>query len=149
MVGPQAAFLGADIVESLFDRDFRAGARSGRQALRLEGGSISSRVATEAVSTGVCAGCVQVTGEGHPVVLLAEHQTTGGYPIAACVVWADIPRAAQTKPGDAVRFVRTDVGGARAALIESVVMLRSLRRVSEASAESVESQLARGFFEGA
>jgi biotin-dependent carboxylase-like uncharacterized protein len=149
MVGPQAALLGADIVDSLFAREFRAGARSGRQALRLEGASIASRAATEAVSTGVCAGCVQVTGEGQPVVMLAEHQTTGGYPVALCVVWADLPRAAQTKPGDAVRFARTDAGGARAALYESVAMLRSLRRVAEASAASVESQLSRGFFEGA
>lgn len=149
MIGPQADLLEAGAVDALFAREFRAGARSGRQALRLEGDPIASRGATDAVSTGVCAGGVQLTGDGQPIVMLAEHQTTGGYPVALCVVWADVPRAAQAKPGDAVRFVKVDAGEARAALSDSVSRLRSVRRVTGASVAGMESHLARGFFEGA
>ena len=148
MIGPQAPLLPNEVVDALFTREFRAGTRSGRQALRLEGDAIVSRSATDAVSTGVCAGCVQVTGDGLPLVMLSEHQTTGGYPVALCVIYADVPRAAQVKPGDAVRFERADAAAARNALYESVAMLRSLRPVTDRAGDSLESRLSLGFVEG-
>ena len=148
MVGPQSALFGDRAVEALFAGEFRVGTRSGRQALRLEGDAIASTAAMGAVSTGVCAGCVQVTGEGLPIVMLSEHQTTGGYPVPLCVIFADLPRAAQARPGDVVRFERADAGAARRALYESVEMLRSLRRAPVVSDASMETRLAQGFFEG-
>jgi allophanate hydrolase subunit 2 len=56
------------------------------------------------LSEGAYAGCVQVTSAGLPVILLAEHQTTGGYATAACTIAADVPRAGQLKAGDRVRL---------------------------------------------
>ena len=149
MIGPHAAVLGADVIDKLFDREFRVTPRSSRQALRLEPGTALMRRASDAVSAGVCAGCVQVTGDGSPVVMLAEHQTTGGYPVGICVVWADMPQAAQARPGDSIKFVRVDFGGARRALAGSGARLRSLGPVHQDEREqSVDDKLARGFFEG-
>lgn len=58
----------------------------------------------DAVSFGLCAGCVQVGNDGQPIILLCDHQTTGGYGVAWVVIRADLPLAAQLRPGDRVVF---------------------------------------------
>jgi biotin-dependent carboxylase-like uncharacterized protein len=148
-IGPDAEHLGSHVVDALFSGSYIATSRSSRQALRLDGASVAPRSATDRVSAGVSAGCVQLTGDGLPVVLLAEHQTTGGYPVAICVVWADVPRAAQIRPGEAVTFVRVDWAQARHALVATAAALRSLRLAADVAGGVDEASLARGFFEGA
>jgi antagonist of KipI len=56
---------------------------------------------------------VQVPPDGHPIVLLADAQTLGGYPQLAHVVSADLPRMAQVRPGETVRFEEVTLGQAR------------------------------------
>jgi allophanate hydrolase subunit 2 len=149
MVGPHAQRLGAAVIEALLSTEYRATPRSSRQALRLDGMPLASPSAADALSAGVSAGCVQVTGDGLPLVMLSEHQTTGGYAVALCVIWADVPRAAQIRPGDVLRFERVAIGAARTALEQSVRCLRSLRPVDpREDVSSAEERLARGFFEG-
>ena len=148
MPGPDAVRLGAEVLDALCSTEYRAGVRSNRQAIRLEGAAIALHGARDAVTAGVCAGCVQVTGDGLPVVLLAEHQTTGGYLVALCVISADLSRAAQIRPGDRVRFARTDFGGARDALAEAAQRLRAMRPVLHSAPDLDAERLARGFFEG-
>jgi biotin-dependent carboxylase-like uncharacterized protein len=105
-----------------------ASPRSGRQALRLDGDPIlGGRV--DATSEGVAAGCVQITGDGSPILLLCEHQTTGGYPVVLCVISADVPRAAQVRPGDKVRFETVGFRVASKAFRTAVMKLRSLGEV--------------------
>jgi allophanate hydrolase subunit 2 len=58
----------------------------------------------ELPSEGVAAGSLQVTHDGQPILLLADHPTTGGYPVIAVVVSADLGVAAQLRPGQRVRF---------------------------------------------
>jgi allophanate hydrolase subunit 2 len=55
-------------------------------------------------SEGACRGAVQVPPSGEPVVFLADHPVTGGYPVVAVVVDEDVDRAAQVRPGQALRF---------------------------------------------
>lgn len=149
LIGPDAHLLGAAAIDELFERTFRGSARSSRQGLRLEGSAVAGG-ASDAISAGVCAGCVQVPGDGSPIVLLAEHQTTGGYPVALCVITADIPLAAQVRPGDEVRFERVDRSGARSALADVADRLRAVRPVTNgASHDSDAARLGRGFAEGA
>jgi biotin-dependent carboxylase-like uncharacterized protein len=127
LAGPDSAVVGPDAIEALCSQTFRGSVRSSRQGLRLEGGPIGGG-SGELISAGVCAGCVQLPGDGLPIVLLAEHQTTGGYPVALCVITADIGVAAQVKPGDDVRFERVDRATARDALALMSERLRSLLR---------------------
>lgn len=150
LAGPDAAQLGSDVVAELFAAVFRASARSNRQALRLEGATIGGGQ-SDAISAGVCAGCVQLPGDGSPIILLAEHQTTGGYPVALCVITADIPVAAQVSPGDEVRFERVDRAGARAALAEAGMRLRLVRAavLKNVATDPDAGRLGRGFAEGA
>ena len=77
--------------------------------LRLTGSTVSRAAAhdgTELPSEGVVRGAVQVPAGGEPVVFLADHPVTGGYPVVAVLTASAADRAAQLRPGDAVRLVR-------------------------------------------
>jgi antagonist of KipI len=75
------------------------------------------------LSAGVCAGCVQLSSDGLPIILLAEHQTTGGYAVPLTVISADTPDAAQLRPGDQVRFRLVVQSEAAVALAEKMKTL--------------------------
>lgn len=68
------------------------------------------------VSDGIATGAIQVPGSGEPIVLLADRQTTGGYPKIATVISADLPRLGQARPGDQIAFAIVTVAEAVAAL---------------------------------
>jgi biotin-dependent carboxylase-like uncharacterized protein len=105
----------ADRLEALVAAEWRVGSGSDRVGLRLEGSTLEAPASGELLSHGVVTGAVQVP-DGTPIVLLADHQTTGGYPIAAVVITADHPRLGQLRPGVSVRFVATTIDEARLAL---------------------------------
>jgi len=88
-------------------RAWRVGNRSNRQGLRLEGASLDSDHPEE-ISAPVAPGTVQLPPDGQPIVLLADAQTVGGYPRLGHVVAADLPRLAQLRPGDSLRFQSCD-----------------------------------------
>lgn len=77
--------------------------RSDRMGVRLRGEPLPTR-GGELVTAGMAEGAVQVPGGGEPIVLLADHQTTGGYPVVATVIAADLPLVAQREPGEEIRF---------------------------------------------
>lgn len=79
-------------------------ARSNRAGVRLDGPPLVRRVRGELPSEGMVTGSLQVPPNGLPIVFLADHPTTGGYPVAAVLVTADIARAGQLRPGQRVRF---------------------------------------------
>jgi 5-oxoprolinase (ATP-hydrolysing) subunit C len=85
---------------------FRVSTRIDRMGARLEDGAgvFSGQAALSLVSDAVVAGDIQILGEGTPIVLLRDHQPTGGYPRIATVVSADFDRFAQMRPGTEVRF---------------------------------------------
>lgn len=99
--GPQLDWLDDPAV--LATTDWTASSRSNRVGLRLDGTALPRR-AGEVPSAGVVRGVVQVPPGGGPVVLLADHPVTGGYPVAAVVLDRDVDRAAQIRPGQSVRF---------------------------------------------
>ncbi len=88
--------------------------RSDRQGLRCAGSAMAV-TATEHVSAPVAPGTIQLPPDGRPIVLLADAQTVGGYPRLGHVIATDLPRLAQLRAGDALRFVAVDAAGARTA----------------------------------
>jgi len=96
--------------QTRFTRD----ARGNRMGVRLdpEGGGFASRAGLTVLSEAIVPGDIQITGDGAPFVLLAECQTTGGYPRIGAVLPCDLPRVAQAPPGTALRlrFVSRDAG---------------------------------------
>jgi biotin-dependent carboxylase-like uncharacterized protein len=103
-------------LEAIVAADWKVGSASDRVGLRLEGPSLDAPASGELLSHGVVTGTIQLPPDGVPIVLLADHQTTGGYPIAAVVITADHPRLGQLRPGASVRFAAATIDEARLAL---------------------------------
>jgi antagonist of KipI len=111
VAGPHDDRFGRDSVERFFSHAFAVLPESDRMAVRLAGAPLEPP-AGDLLSCGIVAGAVQVPRGGAPIVLLADHQTTGGYPIIATVVRADLGVIAQAVPGQYVRFDRVTPDGA-------------------------------------
>lgn len=90
--------------EQLFSEPFRISASSDRMGYRLDGAPLSLRRRIELLSEAVAFGTVQLPPGGAPIILMADRQTTGGYPRIGEVATVDLPLVAQLKPGDHVRF---------------------------------------------
>ncbi|MFC6011622.1 biotin-dependent carboxyltransferase family protein [Nocardia lasii] len=89
--------------------------RVGARLDRLDGPPLVRSIARELPSEGVALGSVQVPPNGQPVVFLADHPITGGYPVIAVVLDADVDRVAQARPGERLKFVISAAdSGARA-----------------------------------
>jgi biotin-dependent carboxylase-like uncharacterized protein len=102
--GPRRDWLQASAWGELTSREWAVSADSDRVGLRLTGPRLLRARTDELPSEGLVAGAVQVPPDGGPVLFLADHPVTGGYPVLAVVVTADLPLAAQLRPGDGVRF---------------------------------------------
>ncbi len=107
--GPQTAMFAADEVARFQSTRFARDPRGNRMGVRLipEGDGFHSRAGLSILSDIVVPGDIQITGDGAPMVLLSECQTTGGYPRIGTVLPCDLPRAAQAPAGAAltIRFV--------------------------------------------
>jgi allophanate hydrolase subunit 2 len=114
--GPHAADLGPRAFDSLLATAWTVSPTSDRVGLRLEGDPIAAMAAAELASHGVIAGTIQLPPDRRPIVLLVDHQPTGGYPVIAVVITADLDRLGQLAPGAAVWFEPTTQDQARAAL---------------------------------
>ncbi len=104
--GPRADWLEADALDVLCGSGYSVAADSDRVGLRLDGPALRRTRGGELPSEGLVLGAVQVPPDGRPVVFLADHPTTGGYPVVAVVETDDLARCAQLRPGDPVSFRR-------------------------------------------
>ncbi len=103
--GAHFGHLDVQSQQSVFAREFRIGSQSNRVGYRLQGHALRLREPLELISEGIVPGTVQLPPDGEPIVLMAEAPTTGGYPRIGHVAAVDLPRLAQRRPGQAVRFV--------------------------------------------
>lgn len=83
---------------------YQVSVNSDRMGCRLEGAVIEAKHGTDIISDGIVNGSIQVTAGGLPIILLADRQTTGGYAKIATVLSEDLPKLAQVRPGDVLRF---------------------------------------------
>jgi biotin-dependent carboxylase-like uncharacterized protein len=113
LAGPQASQFDDAGLAAFFSGNYRVGAASDRRGLRLSG-PVVTHVRAELPSQGVLPGAVQVPPDGQPIILGWDGPVTGGYPVIAGVISADMPKLAQMRPGDAVRFVTIELAVARA-----------------------------------
>jgi len=103
-LGPRHDWFTAAALDTLVRTEYRVSPVSNRVALRLTGAPLERAVPVELPSEGVVLGAVQVPADGQPLIFLADHPTTGGYPVVAVVDDADVDRCAQARPGTPVRF---------------------------------------------
>lgn len=88
----------------LVSQPWQASDRSNRVGMRLSGAAFERAGHDELASEGVWRGAVQVPPSGEPVLFLADHPVTGGYPVIAVVIDEDVDRAAQVQPGQSLSF---------------------------------------------
>ncbi|MGW8730991.1 5-oxoprolinase subunit C family protein [Streptomyces sp. NPDC055808] len=103
--GPRADWFAPDTPAALAAGHYRVSSASNRIGLRTEGPALRRSLEGELPSEGMVLGAVQVPPDGRPVVFLADHPTTGGYPVIGVVPEPDLAAAAQAAPGTPLRFV--------------------------------------------
>ncbi|WP_413450033.1 urea amidolyase family protein [Georgenia phoenicis] len=104
LIGPRADRVTAESLRRLLDQEWTVTERSNRVGLRLDGTPLELTDRAELASEGTVAGAVQLPADGRPVVFLADHPVTGGYPVLAVVRETDLDALAQARPGDRLRF---------------------------------------------
>ena len=104
ILGPHQDHFTPQALQIFLAAAFRVRADSDRSGLRLGGPSVARQIDDELDSQGMLTGAVQVPADGQPIVLLSNHGATGGYPVIAAVISADVPYLGQLRPGTRVRF---------------------------------------------
>lgn len=106
MEGRHRAHFDAAAQRAFFEATWKVSPDSNRMGFRLLGPALARIEPVEILSEPACLGTVQVPANGMPIALMADHQTTGGYPKIAEIAAADVPRLAQLAPGGTVQFAR-------------------------------------------
>jgi len=127
IAGPHIKRLDAAGRKALFGSVFKVSRDADRMGYRLEGPALDAS-GDELLSFGLVSGAVQVPPSGQPILLMADHQTAGGYPVVATVVSASMPVAAQLLPGDEVSFAEVS--------IEAALRMRAAQRAALDSLKS-------------
>jgi allophanate hydrolase subunit 2 len=115
VTGPQADYFTPAALAILLSAEFEITPQADRMGYRLHGPALEHAKGFNLVSDAIAAGSIQVPGGGQPIILLADRQTTGGYPKIATVISADLPALGQRRPGDRLRFEAVDLAAAHAA----------------------------------
>jgi len=154
IAGPQADLFTKDAFDRLCSQSFAVHVRSDRMAYRLTGPALTHANGYNIVSDGVLPGSIQVPGDGQPLVLMRDCQTTGGYPKIATVISADLDRLAQMRPGAMVFFRPVGMDEAVAAarrmrsVIEDLPMRPRPATAGPGSEELLSNNLVSGVIDG-
>ena len=118
LTGPHAEMFTSAAYATLCGGRYTVTPQSNRMGYRLEGPRLAHRDRADILSDATAIGSIQVPASGQPILLMADRQTTGGYPKIATVITADLPLAGQLAPGDWLEFKRCTRDEAHAAARE-------------------------------
>ncbi|WP_338777591.1 biotin-dependent carboxyltransferase family protein [Metabacillus sp. FJAT-52054] len=105
--------------QSVFNtEEFTLTSQSDRMGYRIEGPVLALKEKRELLSEAVGFGTIQVPAGGQPIILMADHQTTGGYPKMGQVIAVDLPHLAQLKPGEKIKFEKTTIEEAQKLFVQ-------------------------------
>ncbi len=113
VMGPQDDCFTEQGIRTFLNSVYTVSNECDRMGCRMEGDPIEHKNGADIITDGISFGAVQVPAHGRPIVMMADHQTTGGYTKIACVISADLPVLAQCRPGSKVRFRKVTVGEAQ------------------------------------
>jgi biotin-dependent carboxylase-like uncharacterized protein len=140
IAGPQSDYFSERAIAKFFDSEYTVAAGSDRMGMRLEGPRIDHARGFNITSDGIAPGSIQIPGNGQPIILLADRQTTGGYPKIATVISADLPALGQLPIGARIGFEPVSMEAAEAArrellaqidgMSERIVPLRGIGEVA-------------------
>ena len=133
ILGPQDDYFDPDVIAQFLSSTFKVSTRVDRMASVLDGAPLIAARGHDIISDGTVTGAIQVPGSGQPLILMADGQTTGGYPKIATIIGADLRRVAQTPPGKTLLFAAVTSEEAEAALLgyrdQHQAILKSVRIV--------------------
>jgi biotin-dependent carboxylase-like uncharacterized protein len=115
VLGPQDDYFSDDSTTGFLSTPYTLTTASDRMGHRLSGTKLGGAKGFNITSDSVPPGAIQVPGDGQPIILLADRQTTGGYPKIATVISADLPALGRVGPGAVLRFARVTIAEAEAA----------------------------------
>jgi biotin-dependent carboxylase-like uncharacterized protein len=112
VLGPQQDHFTEAAIATLLEAEYRISTKADRMGVRLDGPALPHRAGWDIVSDAIATGAIQVPGSRRPILLLADHQTTGGYPKIATVISVDLPIVGRRRPGDPLRFAAVSIADA-------------------------------------
>lgn len=128
VLGPQDGKFSRQGIETFLSSEYTVTSDFDRMGCRLEGPFIARKETTDMISDGIAFGSIQVPSHGKPIILLADRQTTGGYPKIATVASVDIPWLVQRKTDHKVRFKAISVEEAQRLYLEESEELNRMRK---------------------
>ena len=126
MLGPQDDAFTPEGIETFLSSAYVVSAKTDRMGCQLEGPAIAHRSGFNIISDAIAPGSVQVPGNGQPIVLLADRQTTGGYPKIATVISADLPALGRLPIGARIGFELVTAEAAAAARLSLFAEMEAL-----------------------
>lgn len=118
VMGPQDDCFTEKGIETFLSQTYTFTNESDRMGCRLEGEVIEHKNGGDIITDGISFGAIQVPSHGKPIIMMADHQTTGGYTKIAGVISVDLPRVAQSRPGNTVRFEKVSIEEAQRLYVE-------------------------------
>jgi antagonist of KipI len=109
---------------------FEITAESDRMGYRLKGRAMALKSNEQMISSPAGFGTIQVLPNGQLIVLMADHQTTGGYPKVGHVITADLPLLAQKSPGSVIKFKLTELAAAEKKWLAQQAYLRQIQEAA-------------------
>ena len=146
--GPQFDFFSTEVRALFQSSEFRVRSMSDRMGIRLDGPSLLTDKPHDILSEGVVAGSVQVPGNGNPIVLGRDCQTTGGYPKIATIISADLDRLYQMPAGRIFRFAAVTLADAIKAAREAADWRASIRLAIQPTGQSLKDLLSHNLIGG-
>jgi antagonist of KipI len=125
--GVEWDLLGDASKKILEQTDFVISDQSDRMGYRLTGGALLLNEPAELISSATDSGIVQLLPDGNCIILMADHQTTGGYPRIAAVIKADLPKLAQAGPGSKINFTVVTLQQAEDAFFKMQTLLKEIK----------------------
>jgi allophanate hydrolase len=141
IMGPQDRYFSTETQTAFLSNDFTLTPEYNRQGVRLSGPTLNINQPLDMPSEPIARGSLQVPGHGDPIALMADHQTTGGYPKIATIISADQDQVAQMRSGDTLRFTSVEVETATTAARDANAKIATLRQQIDDQRMSLEQKL--------
>lgn len=125
ILGPQDSHFTQKGIHTFLSGEYTVSDKSDRMGYRFDGAEIENN-GTDIISDGIAEGSIQVSSNGQPIIMMADRQTTGGYAKIATVISVDIPKLAQKKPGEKVKFTAVTLEEAQKEYIKKEKYYRTL-----------------------
>ena len=144
VMGPQDDCFTEEGISTFLGSAYTISNEYDRMGCRMEGPVIAHKNGGDIITDGISFGAVQVPSHGNPIVMMADHQTTGGYTKIACVISVDLPELAQCMPGHTVRFKKIGIEEAQELYCQWKAELEQLKEKLAGSAEPASELQAVG-----